>query len=166
MIRRPPRSTLFPYTTLFRSLARREPSFRNEKIERMLHVALARFFQPPFENSVESVFRVRMLNAVAENSRYQVLVTLRRAPVAQPIAFPSMIRVQKCTEANSRPPENFLKLAIQLILFWRASRTAARSPHCRRCDSRLFQLYRSEFECGGNAAAMRSFNRIGYGFQE
>src|SRR5258705_5940096 len=25
MIRRPPRSTLFPYTTLFRSLARREP---------------------------------------------------------------------------------------------------------------------------------------------
>src|SRR5687768_18096776 len=32
MIRRPPRSTLFPYTTLFRSLARRDP----------LHLALLR----------------------------------------------------------------------------------------------------------------------------
>src|SRR2546421_7724808 len=29
MIRRPPRSTLFPYTTLFRSLERR-PEFRND----------------------------------------------------------------------------------------------------------------------------------------
>src|SRR5256886_5334068 len=28
MIRRPPRSTLFPYTTLFRSLARRLPDLR------------------------------------------------------------------------------------------------------------------------------------------
>src|SRR5260370_18563869 len=29
MIRRPPRSTLFPYTTLFRSAARRLPAIRN-----------------------------------------------------------------------------------------------------------------------------------------
>src|SRR3712207_8955304 len=30
MIRRPPRSTLFPYTTLFRSLIRLEPDFLRE----------------------------------------------------------------------------------------------------------------------------------------
>src|SRR2546425_11731841 len=35
MIRRPPRSTLFPYTTLFRSLAgRREPGIGGERRER------------------------------------------------------------------------------------------------------------------------------------
>src|SRR3712207_8494450 len=30
MIRRPPRSTLFPYTTLFRSVGRRRPGCRSE----------------------------------------------------------------------------------------------------------------------------------------
>src|SRR5260370_8897625 len=35
MIRRPPRSTLFPYTTLFRSLA---------KIAEAMHISLADFF--------------------------------------------------------------------------------------------------------------------------
>src|SRR2546430_13170249 len=32
MIRRPPRSTLFPYTTLFRSLMRKDPPFDTEYI--------------------------------------------------------------------------------------------------------------------------------------
>src|SRR2546425_7695053 len=32
MIRRPPRSTLFPYTTLFRSAARGEPAYRAKQI--------------------------------------------------------------------------------------------------------------------------------------
>src|SRR5258708_30461458 len=32
MIRRPPRSTLFPYTTLFRSLSRQEAGFRSERV--------------------------------------------------------------------------------------------------------------------------------------
>src|SRR3712207_7685171 len=32
MIRRPPRSTLFPYTTLFRSRARRQPDQRVEAV--------------------------------------------------------------------------------------------------------------------------------------
>src|SRR5256885_13101840 len=40
MIRRPPRSTLFPYTTLFRSL---EP-----------HAILARFLSPPRRNNIQS----------------------------------------------------------------------------------------------------------------
>src|SRR2546427_5455185 len=34
MIRRPPRSTLFPYTTLFRSLRRRDPGVPGEQGER------------------------------------------------------------------------------------------------------------------------------------
>src|SRR5256886_9686332 len=38
MIRRPPRSTLFPYTTLFRSLRRHEPEGREDHHhERQLH---------------------------------------------------------------------------------------------------------------------------------
>src|SRR2546430_5953749 len=40
MIRRPPRSTLFPYTTLFRSLRRRRPrrpeDLRREAVKRIL----------------------------------------------------------------------------------------------------------------------------------
>src|SRR2546425_6537597 len=46
MIRRPPRSTLFPYTTLFRSLragARRPVPTRRD---RLLHDATRRFHQP------------------------------------------------------------------------------------------------------------------------
>src|SRR3712207_7874774 len=42
MIRRPPRSTLFPYTTLFRSRADRA-------LELALHRALARLLRPPGE---------------------------------------------------------------------------------------------------------------------
>src|SRR2546422_6108420 len=37
MIRRPPRSTLFPYTTLFRSLARRHEMHHHREIDRALH---------------------------------------------------------------------------------------------------------------------------------
>src|SRR2546430_12835158 len=38
MIRRPPRSTLFPYTTLFRSLARLDPRFQPRlHVGRFLH---------------------------------------------------------------------------------------------------------------------------------
>src|SRR3712207_7780633 len=32
MIRRPPRSTLFPYTTLFRSKEQRQPAFRDDVV--------------------------------------------------------------------------------------------------------------------------------------
>src|SRR3712207_9381892 len=44
MIRRPPRSTLFPYTTLFRSLALHQRLDRAERRERdrLLHAALRR----------------------------------------------------------------------------------------------------------------------------
>src|SRR2546422_7857810 len=39
MIRRPPRSTLFPYTTLFRSLARRRLLSQNHSVERLYNPA-------------------------------------------------------------------------------------------------------------------------------
>src|SRR3712207_7473216 len=39
MIRRPPRSTLFPYTTLFRSRAQREELLRHEGLDRRRVVA-------------------------------------------------------------------------------------------------------------------------------
>src|SRR2546426_7374670 len=38
MIRRPPRSTLFPYTTLFRSRSKREETGLSDKIERVMVV--------------------------------------------------------------------------------------------------------------------------------
>src|SRR3712207_9491420 len=42
MIRRPPRSTLFPYTTLFRSVAERDAAVLGvEELERVLHAQLA-----------------------------------------------------------------------------------------------------------------------------
>src|SRR5256885_11817003 len=44
MIRRPPRSTLFPYTTLFRSRALRAPgrAARAERVRRAVHLGSAR----------------------------------------------------------------------------------------------------------------------------
>src|SRR5688572_32281332 len=40
MIRRPPRSTLFPYTTLFRSSVRTHPAAGHRKTQRQLHAQL------------------------------------------------------------------------------------------------------------------------------
>src|SRR3712207_7829210 len=42
MIRRPPRSTLFPYTTLFRSRRRRRPGHRGPDVGQLLPGARAR----------------------------------------------------------------------------------------------------------------------------
>src|SRR3712207_7867800 len=42
MIRRPPRSTLFPYTTLFRSPGRQHPIFKASDLEDNFAVALDR----------------------------------------------------------------------------------------------------------------------------
>src|SRR5258708_31546344 len=46
MIRRPPRSTLFPYTTLFRSLVEREPAEQVELVGRQV-AAVAELAQHP-----------------------------------------------------------------------------------------------------------------------
>src|SRR3990172_9396099 len=53
MIRRPPRSTLFPYTTLFRSLLRAEPASENLFPDHLyinhLNLALSYRFEPGHE---------------------------------------------------------------------------------------------------------------------
>src|SRR2546421_2307833 len=61
MIRRPPRSTLFPYTTLFRSVASRQsPSltafrFRTgERIARSLNVNIARYRSEEHTSELQS----------------------------------------------------------------------------------------------------------------
>src|SRR5258708_13442047 len=46
MIRRPPRSTLFPYTTLFRSLSKK--SFEFFRLIRAQKEGASSLFQPPF----------------------------------------------------------------------------------------------------------------------
>src|SRR5437764_10058394 len=43
MIRRPPRSTLFPYTTLFRSGNKREMKFTDDRLEFTIHGELRGF---------------------------------------------------------------------------------------------------------------------------
>src|SRR2546427_12376411 len=67
MIRRPPRSTLFPYTTLFRSLA---------KVECALTAALATFA------ANERLARLILLEAVSLGPTYQA----KRAEVADRFA--------------------------------------------------------------------------------
>src|SRR5256885_10773530 len=42
MIRRPPRSTLFPYTTLFRSVGNKKPPDRNPRAARRMVTTVAR----------------------------------------------------------------------------------------------------------------------------
>src|SRR5256886_17622718 len=46
MIRRPPRSTLFPYTTLFRSLSSAYVSAFNDYVRRDLHYGDGKVFKP------------------------------------------------------------------------------------------------------------------------
>src|SRR2546426_6512651 len=58
MIRRPPRSTLFPYTTLFRSSARRVPAVphaehRGDPVEGKGHAACVRDRLPVVQRSEE-----------------------------------------------------------------------------------------------------------------
>src|SRR2546428_9395162 len=55
MIRRPPRSTLFPYTTLFRSAEPDTPVFSPDGVERPLSEALSRFceIRRPSDQAIE-----------------------------------------------------------------------------------------------------------------
>src|SRR3989442_7856922 len=58
MIRRPPRSTLFPYTTLFRSTSRNTPRFELDERPGTLAVPVAR--RLPLANGVPAVGRTRI----------------------------------------------------------------------------------------------------------
>src|SRR5258708_27084275 len=46
MIRRPPRSTLFPYTTLFRSRAKRRPACEQHHDDELPHQCSSGYFRP------------------------------------------------------------------------------------------------------------------------
>src|SRR5256885_10748516 len=55
MIRRPPRSTLFPYTTLFRSLAERSAELRQLGIE--VEASAGDYTRPPVAQAAVAVAR-------------------------------------------------------------------------------------------------------------
>src|SRR2546430_3323988 len=68
MIRRPPRSTLFPYTTLFRS--RRRTSELNRERARMLHEATARYDgAPPVREILRAYFEPALRWADRKSTR-------------------------------------------------------------------------------------------------
>src|SRR5258708_13139356 len=67
MIRRPPRSTLFPYTTLFRSLG---PS-RNEALHRSLESPRPRLFGAPVPSASAVARRDRKSTRL--NSSHQII---------------------------------------------------------------------------------------------
>src|SRR2546427_7448220 len=54
MIRRPPRSTLFPYTTLFRSYATEIPYFHGQAFPGMIHLSWATFLSQSDQGSDQS----------------------------------------------------------------------------------------------------------------
>src|SRR3712207_8027283 len=80
MIRRPPRSTLFPYTTLFRSIASSQDLFRHRFVSyigELLHFPELDFLQhvaPGGTTSVESSNLVRSEEHTSELQSRQYLV--------------------------------------------------------------------------------------------
>src|ERR1035438_6762125 len=73
MIRRPPRSTLFPYTTLFRSVS----AFLGDSAAAQFEASQALTMEP--ENAI--VIREAVLMYEVLNQREQSLRVLRRAPL-------------------------------------------------------------------------------------
>src|SRR2546422_3609989 len=61
MIRRPPRSTLFPYTTLFRSTRIRSPTPRAGRAARRAHPAAARIRSRSEEHTSELQSRLHLV---------------------------------------------------------------------------------------------------------
>src|SRR2546430_9003763 len=68
MIRRPPRSTLFPYTTLFRSLPRRSAREVEDELDRLLGEELLRLPRhlQPVGDVVRRVCVIERVEVVAE----------------------------------------------------------------------------------------------------
>src|SRR5690348_17385478 len=57
MIRRPPRSTLFPYTTLFRSVVTQWPGHAAEEVERLITV--------PVENAMSGLPNLKVVRSMS-----------------------------------------------------------------------------------------------------
>src|SRR3712207_6862310 len=97
MIRRPPRSTLFPYTTLFRSavydlanrgllppgfalvgFARRE--WENQDFEKVVHDAVKQYARTPFVDDVWTDRKSTRLNSSHANISYAVFCLKKKTP--------------------------------------------------------------------------------------
>src|SRR5260370_12936863 len=91
MIRRPPRSTLFPYTTLFRSLLRRRFApdfFVNQKD----HVAVVNFLPIPVLDGGHMVFRSEEHTSELQshlNLVCRLLLEKKKAHVSTPVTLES-----------------------------------------------------------------------------
>src|SRR5260221_10036798 len=75
MIRRPPRSTLFPYTTLFRSLRRRDPLLEQQAglDEHLQRVALGQLLGIELAAAVEARLAVLDRKSTRLNSSHTVI---------------------------------------------------------------------------------------------
>src|SRR5256885_17078970 len=79
MIRRPPRSTLFPYTTLFRSLARHVQHGNVEDVEVLLAVQVQQQVQRPFEGFEEDLQRIGRDVQVLRQGEQRLAVQARQS---------------------------------------------------------------------------------------
>src|SRR5258707_11018143 len=86
MIRRPPRSTLFPYTTLFRSVSRVVLATASERVERLACDGAA----GPFESLLRTVVRSEEHTSELQSRQYLVCrLLLEKKQTTGPIAFQS-----------------------------------------------------------------------------
>src|SRR3989442_12994289 len=95
MIRRPPRSTLFPYTTLFRS----DPVGLPGGLRRLLHQGALRDAQPPASRIAQPALSPDVLRAVAASPGGALArgdAALLGAPVVrgQPLRLPRALRAR------------------------------------------------------------------------
>src|SRR3712207_8103082 len=90
MIRRPPRSTLFPYTTLFRSVVHQGPALAGRGLDQEQPVAPARgtvghrlhaHQQPPVGGEVQVDRKSTRLNSSHANISYAVFCLKQKQPI-------------------------------------------------------------------------------------
>src|SRR3712207_7030566 len=66
MIRRPPRSTLFPYTTLFRSVAQMEPESKEEEKIEIPSFSAAEEVETKEESAEDKIFKIHQPEFVSK----------------------------------------------------------------------------------------------------
>src|SRR3712207_7212134 len=97
MIRRPPRSTLFPYTTLFRSLARSLRTRRTHMVALVIpditnpyYPLLARGLEDGMDGGYRTDRKSTRLNSSHANISYAVFC-LKKKNTSLPVSHPSLI---------------------------------------------------------------------------